>query len=68
MGIFKFLSLLSKAGEIITIVGELIRRLGTGGTQILSPPEPDVVDEDMSQESSYSQGAEDEKPETEDRG
>lgn len=66
MGILKIFDLLTKVGGVITIVGELLRRLGTGGTQVLDPPNPQAVRQDMSQESSYSQGAEDEKPETED--
>lgn len=66
MGILKIFDLLTKVGNVITIVGELLRRLGTGGTQVLDPPNSEVVRQDMSQESSYSQGAEDEKPETED--
>lgn len=67
MSILKFFDLLTKVGGVISIFGELIRRLGTGGAQTLGPPDDEVIGEDMSQESSYSQGAEDEKPETEDR-
>lgn len=66
MGIFKFFDLLTKVGGMISIFGELITRLGIGGTYTIGPPETEEVRQDMSQESSHSQGAEDEKPETED--
>lgn len=67
MGIFKFFEVISNVGGLITIFGRLISRLGQGGTEILSSPELETVREDMSQDSSsFLNGEEDEKPETED--
>lgn len=62
MNIFRIFDLITRVGSTFSLLGELITRLGLGGRILLPPPEVPTGDGSMSQDSSHSQGVEDEKP------
>lgn len=61
MSIFKVFDLLTKVGLFMSFMGQLITRLGTGGS-VLLPPATGDGSQTMSQDSSNLYGVEDEKP------